>query len=285
MDNKEIVLKTLNIIPKIKEILENNNIKIEKKEGVGNFVTTTDKKIENYLKKSILEIFPKAKIIAEESSNQIIENEDAKIKFIIDPIDGTTNYTNAWPFATSIGIANNDELIGGILYEILEEKVYVGIKNEGVLKSDINNILDLKEVRKPIYDKSEIKKAVISYDIPYGNEAFELTKEMCSKLYYEGASLKTVGPISLDVLKMALGQENRPKDYNLATWHIEVRAWDLAGVTCIVRELGGEIIGKDGKPLPIKLLTNPSEKITFIASGNEILRNKIFDKYKEIIKN
>ena len=142
------------------------------------------------------------------------------------------------------------------------------------------DILNLIKVKQPIYNKSEIKKAVISYDVPYGNEAFKQTQEMCSKLYHKGASLKIVGPISLDILKMALGKENKPKDYNFATWHMEVRSWDLAAVTCILRELGGEIIGKYGTPLSIETLTSPSEKITFFASGNENLRNEIFKEYK-----
>lgn len=284
MNNEEIVLKVLNIMPEVKKILENKNIEIEQKEGNSNFVTDMDKKIENYLKKSILEIFSNVQFIAEESDNEIIESENIKLKFVIDPIDGTTNFTNGWPHATVIGIVNDNELIGGIIYEILEDTVYLGIKDKGVYKTSIYDISKLEKVKNPIYDRSDIERAVICYDIPYGNEAFEETLKVCSKLYYSGASLKTVGPISLDILKMALGKENRPKDYNLATWHLEVRAWDLAAVTCILRELGGEIIGKDGKPLSIETLTNPTEKITFIASGNENLRNSIFYKYKEVIK-
>lgn len=284
MNNREIVLKVLNILPKTKEIFDTVNIEVEEKDGTGNFVTSVDKKLENYFKKTLLEIFSTAQIIAEESAEEVKKIDDFKLKFVIDPLDGTTNYTNGWPHATSIGIVNNNEIIGGIIYEVLENRVYVGIKDEGVYESNINNILNLKKIRKPIYDRSSIKKTVISYDIPYGSEAFEQTKEMCSKLYYDGASLKAVGPIALDILKMALGKENRPKDYNSATWHMEVRAWDLAGVTCILRELGGEIIGKDGLPLSIETLTSPSEKITFFASGNEALRNELFKRYNEIVK-
>lgn len=84
----------------------------------------------------------------------------------------------------------------------------------------------------------------------------------------------------MDVLKTALGKENRPNDYNLATWHMEVRAWDLIAATCILRELNGDIIGKDGKPLTTEVLTSPTEKIEFIASGNEKLRQELFSKYK-----
>ena len=85
----------------------------------------------------------------------------------------------------------------------------------------------------------------------------------------------------LDVLKTALGRENRPTDYNNAVWHTEVRAWDLAAATAILRELGGEIIGRDGKPLSIKTLTSPTEKISFIASGNHKMLENLYAIYKE----
>ena len=88
----------------------------------------------------------------------------------------------------------------------------------------------------------------------------------------------------LDVLKTALGRENRQADYNQATWHSEVRAWDLAASTAILRELGGDIIGADGKPLSAEILSSPSAKIAFIASGSEDLRKAIYDKYKSAEK-
>lgn len=193
-----------------------NNYTSEEKSGIGNIVTYTDKNLENYLLKSLSDLFPDSQIISEESSENSQINNKASLKFIIDPLDGTTNFTNGWPHSISIGIANNNQLVSGIIYDILSDIIYLGIKD---------------------------------YDTPYGSEAFKLTREMVTNLYLNGASLKTVGPISLDVLKTALGKENRPHDYNNAVWHTEVRAWDLAAATVILRELGGEVIGKDGKPL------------------------------------
>ena len=203
------------------------------------------------------------------------------MKFIVDPLDGTTNYTNGWPHAIAIGVANNNELIGGVIYDVLSDNVYCGIKGKGVYYCDIDDITNLKPVIQPEQKTEEIKKAIISYDTPYGSKAFEKTREMIKNLYFAGASLKTVGPISLDVLKTALGKENRPTDYNNAVWHTEVRAWDLAASTAILRELGGEIIGNDGKPLSIETLTSPTAKISFIASGNHQMLKKLYEIYPE----
>lgn len=280
-ENQKIALKVLSILPKTKSILNSKNIQIEEKKGIGNIVTSVDKQLEAYLKHDLLKMFPNSQIIAEETAGEIKEESGSGLIFIVDPLDGTTNYTNGWPHTVAIGIANNNDLIAGIIYDILSNKVYTGIKGIGVTECDIDNISEQKVVKQPIYNNEQIKKSPISFDTPYGNKAYETTQKMCLELYQSGASLKTVGPISLDVLKTALGKENRPTDYNVATWHAEVRAWDLAAATCILRELNGEIIGQDGKPLSIQTLTSPTAKIAFIACGNEKLRSELFSKYKE----
>ena len=279
--NKELILKVLSIMPGTKEILNNTNVTIKEKMGIGNIVTATDKRLEKYLKNSLLEIFPDSQIISEESAEKIKVDSNDGLKFMVDPIDGTTNFTNNWPHTVSIGIANNNELIGGVIYDVLKNMIFFSIKGKGVYSCSIDNITSIENVIQPKYETAEIKKSIISYDTPYGAEAFKVTSNMMSNLYYAGASLKIVGPISLDVLKTALGKENRPNDYNNAVWHTEVRSWDLAASVAILRELGGEIIGKDGKPLSIEALTSPTEKITFIASGNRKIIELLYEIYKQ----
>lgn len=139
-----------------------------------------------------------------------------------------------------------------------------------------------KKIEKTEY-KDTIKKSVICHDTPYGEESFKTTLKLYEELYKEKASIKTIGPISLDILKTALSRKNRPYDYEDAVWHMEVRVWDVAAATCILRELGGDLIDiQTGKAIKINKLTNPSVKIGFVASGSESLRNEIYSKYKKI---
>ncbi len=282
MENKEIVLKVLSILPKTKEILNSRDFTSEEKEGVANIVTSTDKKLEEYLKGSLLKMFPYSQVIAEESAEEIKLEDNAGLKFIVDPLDGTTNFTNGWPHAVAIGIVNNNELSGGIIYDVIAETVYSAIKDKGVYTCNIDDIANLKSVVTPKHETEKIKKAVITFDTPaYSAEDFNMTREMMTKLYLDGASLKVVGPIALDVTKTALGKENRPYDYANAVFHLGVRSWDLAASTAILRELGGEIIGIDGKPLSIETLTSPTEKIAFIASGNLRMLEELYEIYKQ----
>lgn len=285
-DLQYIVSKVLPLFSEIKNILQTKNISVEEKNGVGNFVTQVDKQIEEYIRFSLLELFPDSQVIGEEASENHVQNKpNSNLKFIVDPLDGTTNFTNGWPHTVSIGIIQNNELISGIIYDVLTGTIYTGIKGAGVMECNIDDITNLKKVTLPSYSQTTVKKAPISYDTPYGKEAFKVTLEMINELYQSGASLKTVGPISLDVLKTALGSENRPHDYNAATWHTEVRAWDLAAATCILRELGGEIIGKDGKPLSTETLSNPNARILFFASGSERILEELYSKYLIAEKN
>lgn len=280
-----ITSKALSLFPEIKKMLSSeNSISIEEKSGIGNFVTNTDKQLDEFIKINLLKLYPQATVISEESESTI-NPIPSNLKFVVDPLDGTTNFTNGWPHTVSIGIIQDNQLSAGILYDVLSNTIYTGISGIGVTKCMADDITNQIKIEKPSYSHNSIKKSPISYDTPYGSNAFELTIEMSSKLYHSGASLKTVGPISLDVLKTALGKENRPHDYNAATWHTEVRAWDLAAATCILRELGGDIIGKDGKPLTAEILSSPTARISFIASGSDKLRAELYETYKSAEKN
>ena len=281
---KEVLSKVLTTISTTKDILNKRNIESEEKTGIGNIVTRTDKDLEAFIKTKLHSDFPDAQIISEESAEETKISHSDGLKFIVDPLDGTTNFTNGWPHSIAIGIINDNELTGGVIYDVLDKKVYCGIKGGGVYCCDIDNILDLKPVIPPKHETDQIAKAVISFDTPYSLEAYARTKEIHDKLYKAGASLKTIGPISLDVLKTALGKENRPNDYNNAVWHEEVRAWDLAAATAILRELGGEIIGRDGKPLSTETLSSPTAKISFIASGNPRMIENIYNIRKNLKK-
>ena len=138
--------------------------------------------VENYIKTSLTELFPDAELICEESADNCTINNNNGLKFIVDPLDGTTNYTNGWPHTVAIGIVNNNELIGGIIYDALQNKIYTGIKGYGVTECNINNISEQIKVKTPQYPHYQIKKSPISYDTPYGSEAYKVTQAFASEL-------------------------------------------------------------------------------------------------------
>lgn len=82
-------------------------------------------------------MFPNSQVIAEESAEETKFEDNVELKFIVDPLDGTTNFTNGWPHAIAIGIVNNNELSGGILYDVIAGTVYSAIKDKGVYACDL----------------------------------------------------------------------------------------------------------------------------------------------------
>ena len=90
-----IASKILSILPNTKKILEgkNNIVTIEDKDGIGNLVTSIDKKLEKYLTDNLIMLFPDSQVIGEENADKV-ERSNCRLKFVIDPLDGTTNFTN-----------------------------------------------------------------------------------------------------------------------------------------------------------------------------------------------
>ena len=107
---EEIISKILPIMLEIKNALNTKDINYEEKVGISNFVTSVDNIIEKIIITKLQEFFPDAQIISEESAQNAIMNENSSLKFIIDPIDGTTNFTNGWPHTVAIGIIQDNKL-------------------------------------------------------------------------------------------------------------------------------------------------------------------------------
>lgn len=301
--NKILLCDTLCIIPGVKSILDNAEkaLSIETKDGVSNIVTNVDKALEDYITKSIKARYKNAAVIGEETSESLSEADlQAPLKFVVDPLDGTTNYTNGWPHTVSIGIVYGDELVGGVVYDVLSDRVYFAQKGEGAFVTqsgdilvtqalveyfdDYRNIDRLAPMKPYEREYKDIPRSVISTDQAYERDVNLEAQEYEDILYTMGASNKKVGPVSLDVVKTALGPQYRKGQYNHGVWHFQVRPWDLAGATCILRELGGEIIDKStGEPLAVDALTDPNRKIGFFASGSPELCQRLNEVYSQTI--
>ena len=70
------------------------------------------------IKNTLQTEFPESQVISEESAEEVTEN-NSDLKFIVDPLDGTTNFTNGWPHSIAIGVVNKGELVSGIIYDVI----------------------------------------------------------------------------------------------------------------------------------------------------------------------
>lgn len=223
----------IDIIKKAGEILqegwEKRSFKIYRK-GTINLVTEIDKKIEEYIIQRLKEYFPDYGILTEES-----EKSDNKtdIRWIIDPLDGTTNYIKQYPFvAISIALEKKGELVFGVVYNPILNEMFIAKKGCGATYNG-----------KPIHVSKvkELGSAVLASGFPY--DAWQ-NSDNNSKQWGEfltcSLSLRCDGSAALDLCRVACGQLD-------GYWEKGIEPWDVAAGIVIVREAGGVVTDYLGK--------------------------------------
>ena len=214
----------------IRDFGEIENLQVSLK-GPGNFVTNCDKKVEKILIDELLKARPSYSILSEEIGE--INNDDS-FKWIIDPIDGTSNFFHGVPhFAISIGLEHNKEIICGIIYDPIKDEMFTAEKGNG---SYMNN------QRMRVSSRSKLEDCMI---FTGGPKRDAKNRELALKEYYK-FSIKLLTPIrklgsaSLDMAYVAAGRCDGFLQRNL-------NYWDVAAGIILVKEAGGFVTDFNGE--------------------------------------
>lgn len=237
------------------EILKENFLKanpITIKEG-GGWVTEIDKLSESKIISIIKESFPDHSINAEESG---FAKKDSEYLWLVDPIDGTTNYATRVPFfAVSIALAKNKEVVLGIVYDPIHNNFYSAEKGKGAMLNDSPMKVSVL---------GELGASVIGYARP--SRIKKRFVDIFSRVELATRTPKIFGSMALHLCYVA--------DANLdAAVTIEPHAWDIAAGCLLVEEAGGKVTDFEGKPWSIDskdiLATNGKihEEILKIING------------------
>ena len=214
----------------IRDFGEIENLQVSLK-GPGNFVTTSDIKVEKILVEELQKARPTYSILSEEVG-QI--NNDESFKWIIDPIDGTSNFLHGIPhFAISIGLEHDKEIICGIIYDPIKDEIFTAEKGNGAY---LNN----KRMR--VSSRSKLKDCIIctgghKRDSKDRELALEEYKKFSSKIFIP---IRKFGSASLDMAYVAAG---RCDGY----WQRDLSYWDIAAGIILVKESGGFVTDFDGE--------------------------------------
>lgn len=197
--------------------------------GTNDFVTEIDKGAEKRLVTALSKLLPEAGFIAEEQTSTKIGET---FNWIIDPIDGTTNFIHALPpFAISVALMQNKELVMGIVYEITRDECFYTWKNG---KSYCN------ERKIQVSTTKTIDKALIITGFPYNDysrmEAFERTMNYFMK---HSHGLRLLGSAATDLAYVACGRADAFYEYAL-------KPWDVAAGAIILQNAGGEVMNFSG---------------------------------------
>jgi myo-inositol-1(or 4)-monophosphatase len=205
-----------------------DKLTIEKK-GHNDFVSSADLAAERAIIDVIHKHYPDHAILAEESGSQ----GESDHLWIIDPLDGTTNYLHGFPiFAVSIGVQVNGRLEHGVVYDPMREELFTASRGEGAQ-------LDGRKIR--VSGNKEVEHALVGTGFPYRQADAELAPylSMLGKIVKNTSGVRRPGAAALDLCYVACGRYD-------AFWETGLQPWDLAAGTLIIREAGGMISGLDG---------------------------------------
>ena len=191
--------------------------------GPGDFVTSADKRTEKILIEELQKAHPEYGIITEETG--FINQSNTKNRWIIDPIDGTTNFLNGVPqFAISIGYEENNEIICGVIFNPIKNELFCAEKGNG---SYLNN----SRIR--VSNKKRVADALLVTGGPKG------ASKIKDKIFTEyinvskkASNIRKFGSAALDIAYVASGRFD-------GYWQREINYWDIAAGIIILKEAGG----------------------------------------------
>ncbi|XP_019383393.1 PREDICTED: inositol monophosphatase 1 isoform X1 [Gavialis gangeticus] len=244
----------------VREALK-KEISIMTKSSPADLVTVTDQKVEQMIISAVKEKYPSHSFIGEES---VAAGEGSTLTdnptWIIDPIDGTTNFVHRFPFvAVSIGFSVNKKMEFGIVYSCVEDKMYTGRKGKGAFcngqklqvsgQEDITKSLLVTELgsnRDP-----EVLKTVLS----------NMEKLLGIPVHGLSLRIRAVGTAAVNMCLVATGGAD-------AYYEMGIHCWDMAGAGIIITEAGGVLLDVSGGPFDLM-----SRRI--IAASSQTLGERI----------
>ena len=200
------------------------------KKGPADFVTEADRKTEKILFEELSKARPGYGFVMEEQG--IHEGADKTHRWIIDPLDGTTNFLHGLAqFAISIALERDGQLVAGLIFDPVKNELFMAEKGQGAW-------LDDRRLR--VSGRRELTSALLSTGIPFagrpGHEQF--IKEL-SAITPHIAGIRRFGAAALDLAYLAAGRYD-------GFWERNLNAWDIAAGIVLVREAGGLVEDLDG---------------------------------------
>ena len=191
--------------------------------GPANFVTAADQRAEEIVYRELARARQGYGFLMEEGGE--IVGDDKTHRWIIDPLDGTTNFLHSIPlFGISIALERDGELVAGLIYNPVSDELYTAEKGKGAFLND-------KRLR--VAARTTLQDSVISTGIPFrGRGGYERFASETAPLMREVAGLRRTGAASIDLAWTAAGRFD-------GYWEHDLQPWDMAAGIVILTEAGG----------------------------------------------
>ncbi|MBI5118105.1 inositol monophosphatase [Candidatus Poribacteria bacterium] len=205
-----------------------------KHKGEINLVTEMDIKSEKLIKEKIQEAYPDHQILAEESD---IPHAGARFRWIIDPLDGTTNYAHGFPvFCVSVALEIEGTVELGTVYDPMRDELFTGRRGGGAM---------LNGERISVSDISDLNNALLATGFPYDLRESEANNvDNWNAMLVRAQAIRRAGSAALDLCYTAMGRFD-------GFWELKLFPWDVAAGALIVREAGGKVTHLGGETFNI----------------------------------
>jgi len=202
-----------------------------RQKAVNDFISYVDEQSEEKIISIIKKAYPGHSFLAEESG---LQKSDENYQWIIDPLDGTTNYIHQIPvFAVSIALKMKGELLLGVIYNPVSDEMFWAEKGQGAYLND-------KSIR--VTDKGDMSQCLIATGFPFkAKHLLPLYLDAFAAIFYTSRGMRRLGAAAIDLAYVAAGRFD-------GFWEIGLSPWDVAAGAVIVREAGGQVSDFWNKP-------------------------------------
>jgi myo-inositol-1(or 4)-monophosphatase len=208
---------------------EVENLQVSRK-GPSDFVSSADIKAEKTLFEELSKARPGYGFVMEERG--VVEGTDKTNRWLVDPLDGTTNFLHAIPhFAVSIGLEREGVLVAGVIYNVVRDELFWAEKGAGAY---------LNDRRLRVAARADMRDALFATGTPFlGKSGHEKALKEIGNVIAKSAGIRRFGSAALDLAYVAAGRFD-------GYWERNLNVWDIAAGAVIVREAGGTVIEVDG---------------------------------------
>ncbi|KPN63080.1 myo-inositol-1(or 4)-monophosphatase [Aliiroseovarius crassostreae] len=239
----------------VKDFREVENLQVSMK-GAGDFVSRADIAAEKIIRETLMEARPNYGWLAEEGGE--IEGKDPTRRWIVDPLDGTTNFLHGLPhWAISIALEHKGEIVAGVIFDAAKDEMFMAEKGAGAW---------LNQSRLRVSGRMRMIEAIFATGLPFGGRSdLPETLQDLARLLPATAGVRRFGSAALDLAYVAAGRYD-------GFWERRLHAWDLAAGLVIAKEAGAlvEPISPDGN---------------ILDDGELVVANEaLFEKFAKVIR-
>ncbi len=243
---------------RIQKLRFGRSLQVEYK-GEINPVTEVDTLCDQAIARVILDAFPGHDLLTEESA---FKNKGSPWRWIIDPLDGTTNYLHGYPcFCVSIGLEAEGEMKLGVVYDPVHDELFLSEKGRGAY---------LNGKRLFVSSEKNLGRSFLSTGFPYDvREHSDLYLRYFRQFIVKSFAIRRPGSAAIDLCYVAAGRFD-------GFWELKLHPWDLAAGTLMIMEAGGKATDFKGRPMSL----DAGE--TLVSNG--LIHDQMLEAIREIEK-